>query len=235
MLSSNAGERMVHLTGISKSYLNSPRVLDQIQLEVGRGEFLYLLGGSGAGKSTLLRILATEEAPTQGMVQLFGYDIAKASASTLSTIRQAIGYVPQDLRLIPDLTVYENVGLSLSFCNKRVVGAAARKQIEDALERTGMIHRKDILAESLSGGEAQRVAVARALVRKPELILADEPTGAQDRDHTWSLMDLFLRANLTGTSVIVATHDREMIRRVRKRSAILNQGKIQFEDQLCIY
>jgi cell division transport system ATP-binding protein len=222
---------------VSKSYFGQSAVLDRIQLELKKGDFLYLVGGSGAGKSSLLRILATEELPTEGTISLFGYNLATSSEATLRAIRQAIGYVPQDVRLIPDLTVLDNVALSLSLAGRRGMSREARARIGETLERLGLANKRDKLASALSGGESQRVALARALVRGPELIVADEPTGAQDRDHTWVMMDMLLRANMGGATAIVATHDREIVRRVRKRCGTLRAGRIEFEEggALCTY
>lgn len=227
---------MISINNVSKWYFGETPVLSRIQLKIERGEFLYVLGGSGAGKSSLLRILATEEYPSSGGVELFGYHLHQANPSTLRSIRQAIGYIPQDVRLIPDLTVYENIALSLSLAGpKASVGATARAKVQDAMERTGLTHLSQKNAADLSGGEAQRVAIARAWVRKPDLIIADEPTGSQDRDHTWSIMNLLMSSNSSGTGVIVATHDREIIRRVRKKCAVLKGGSLSMEDSLCIY
>ena len=190
---------MVSLNQVSKSYFGQSKVLDQIQLEMKKGDFLYLVGGSGAGKSSLLRILATEEPQSEGTVSLFGYNLATASPSTLRAIRQAIGYVPQDVRLIPDLSVLDNVALSLSLAGRRGMSREARARIGEIARKTRTCGQKrDKLASTLSGGEAQRVALARALVRAPELIVADEPTGAQDRDHTWVMMDLILAREYDG-------------------------------------
>lgn len=228
---------MVSLSGVSKSYFGGTKVLDQVHLELKKGDFLYCVGGTGAGKSSLLRLLATEEVPSEGRVALFGYDIATAAPSTLRAIRQSLGYVPQNVRLIPDLTVLDNVALSVTLAGRRVIPAQGRAKIGELLERLGLADKRNKLASALSGGEAQRVAVARALVRNPELIVADEPTGAQDRDFTWSLMDLFLKANVTGSTVVVATHDREIVRRVRKRCAVLKDGRMQLEESgaACFY
>ena len=228
---------MVSLTGVTKSYFGGTKVLDQVQLELKKGDFLYCVGGTGAGKSSLLRLLATEELPTVGRVSLFGYDLATSSPSTLRAIRQSLGYVPQNVRLIPDLSVLDNVALSVTLAGRRVIPAQGRAKIGELLERLGLADKRNTRASALSGGEAQRVAVARALVRSPDLIIADEPTGAQDRDFTWSLMDLLLKANVTGSTVVVATHDREIVRRVRKRCAVLKEGRMQLEDggAACFY
>lgn len=227
---------MVSLSGVTKTYPGQAKVLDQINLELKKGDFLYVVGGTGAGKSSLLRLFATEELATHGRLSLFGYDIATASPSTLRAIRQSIGYVPQGVRLIPDLTVLDNVALSVTLAGRRVIPAQGRARIGELLERLGLADKRNKPAQALSGGEAQRVAVARALARSPELIIADEPTGAQDRDFTWSLMDLFLKANITGSTVVVATHDREIVRRVRKRCAMLRDGRMQLEEATtCFY
>jgi cell division transport system ATP-binding protein len=223
---------MVNLVSVCKNWHGQARVLDHINLELKRGEFVYLLGGTGTGKSSLLRLLATEDLPSQGSVSLFGYDLSRVAPATLRAIRRLVGYVPQNVQLISDLSVFDNVALSLSLANPRshFLSADARKKIHDSLERLGIAAKKDRLARTLSGGEAQRVAVARAIVRSPELILADEPTGAQDHDHTWSMMDLFVRANMSGATVLLATHDREIVRRIRKKCAVLKQGRLTIEE-----
>ena len=154
----------------------------------------------------------------------------------MRAIRQSLGFVPQNVRLIPDLTVLDNVALSVTLAGRRVIPAQGRARIGELLDRLGLADKRDKPAQALSGGEAQRVAVARALVRSPELIIADEPTGAQDRDFTWSLMDLLLKANLGGATVVVATHDREIVRRVRKRCAMLREGRMHLEEgATCFY
>lgn len=227
---------MIALTGVNKTYPGQKSgVLEHVHLKIGRGEFLYVVGGSGAGKSSLLRMLATEEAPTSGKISLFGYELDAVSPTALRAIRQTLGYIPQDVRLIPDLTVFDNIAMSLSLAGRRSLPTQATTKINELLEKLGLSSRSGKLAGTLSGGEAQRVAVARALVRSPDLIVADEPTGAQDRDFTWLMMDLFLKANLAGATVVIATHDPEIVRRVRKRCAVLKGGRIQLEEALCIF
>lgn len=220
---------MIQLQAVSKSYFGEEQVLQQISLEIKKGDFLYVLGGSGAGKSTLLRMLATEEAPSEGLLNLFGYDLSQMTPDALRIVRQSIGYIPQEVRLIPDLTVTDNVALSLATAGSRATLADSRLRTQDLLERLGLGLIKNKRAAILSGGEAQRVAVVRALARNPDLIIADEPTGAQDRDFTWSMMELFFRANAQGATVVLATHDREIVRRIRKRCAILKDGQLSFD------
>jgi cell division transport system ATP-binding protein len=223
---------MIALNAVTKDYSGSARVLDQLSLELRKGDFLYVIGGTGAGKSSLLRILATEEMPSTGSASLFGYSLSSISPFTLRAIRQSLGYIPQDVRLIPDLTVTENVALSLSLAGRRSLSGESSSRVDELLNLLGLSAKRHRQAGQLSGGEAQRVAIARALVRSPELLIADEPTGAQDQDFTWQIMDLFLKANLSGTTVIVATHDREIVRRVRKPCALLKAGRLYLEDPL---
>ncbi len=227
---------MIQLKSVSKWYQNQTRVLDQVNLELKKGDFLYVVGGTGAGKSSLLRLLATEEAPSIGNISLFGYDLSAVSPSTLRAIRQSLGYVPQNVRLISDMTVMDNVALSLSLAGHRVLRSDAKARILEVLEKLNLAAKKDKLGATLSGGEAQRVAIARAIVRSPELIVADEPTGAQDKDNTWNVMDLLLKSNLTSATIVIATHDRDIVRRVRKKCAILQSGRMALEgESVCTY
>lgn len=221
---------MIQLKAVSKSYSQKNRVLDQVNLEIKKGEFVYLLGGTGAGKTTLFKLIATEELPSTGDLSVFGYSARNSSEATLQAIRRSIGYIPQKVSLISDFTVFENVALSLSYGGARLLKQEARQKIFELLDRLQLLHRKDALARELSGGETQRVAVARALARQPELLIADEPTGAQDFQHTWTVMDLLLRANVHGMTVIVATHDRDIVRRVRKRCLLLQNGRLTSEE-----
>lgn len=222
---------MVSLNRVSKAYFGQPKIFNQIQLHLEKSAFLFIVGGSGAGKSSLLRMVASEEKPTEGSVSLFGYDLSRTTSSGLQTIRRSLGYVPQDVRLVPDLTVQDNVGLAVSVGGRRKLNAQSRSRIRELLEVLGLSHKALKLGRELSGGESQRVAIARALAREPELIVADEPTGAQDQNYTWVIMDLFLKANARGASIVVATHDREIVRRMRKPCAVLKGGQLQLESQ----
>lgn len=233
--------RMLALQGISKWYgFQNPhrpqdvaRVLDQVHLTLKSGDFLYIVGGTGAGKSTLLRLMATFERPSEGSVSLFGYDLSRVSASTLQQIRRGLGYIPQDLQLLEDFDVMENIFVGLRWAGHRVRTAEHRKQMEPWLERLQLEKVRHKRPRELSGGEQQRVAIARALIRQPQLIVADEPTGAQDKESIWKVMDGFVKS--TSASVVIATHDREIVRRLRKRCAVLEQGKLRVEDSTCIY
>ena len=221
---------MIHLKSLSKAYASQNRVLDQVELEIKKGEFIYVLGGTGVGKTSLLKLLAGEEDPTGGELWLFGYSIRNSSETIRQAIRRSIGYIPQKVELISDFTVFENIALGISYGGSRLLRTDTKQKIMELLDKLQLLHRKDALARELSGGEAQRVAVIRALARQPELIIADEPTGSQDFQNTWSVMDLLLRANVNGTTIVVATHDRDIVRRVKKKCVHLSQGRLQLEE-----
>jgi len=225
---------MIRLTRIRKVHAPKKVVLDQVSLTMNKGEFLYVLGGTGAGKTSLLKLLALEDSPTSGELELFGYDLSKASEPTKSAIRGVIGYVPQQPLFMLNESVFDNVLISLTYGSKVRPSAESRQWIYDLLERFSLIHLRDTPLAKLSGGESQRVALVRALAKKPELLIADEPTGAQDIQNTWSVMEAINKLNLSNLTVVIATHDREIVRRLRKRCALLNQGKIQIEEaQIC--
>lgn len=225
---------IVKLEAVQKVYSAGIAVLDQLNLALPAGEFVYVIGGSGAGKTSLLKLLATEELATRGKVELFGYDLARATASQLQAIRRVIGYVPQDLKLIEDLTLQENLDIAVKLGGARAQDSQIRSRMDELLQIFALASKRDQPVSRLSGGEKQRVAVARALVRSPELLILDEPTGAQDRDQTWNLMERVLNVNAAGTTVILATHDREIVRRVRKRSVILSAGTLAQEESGCL-
>lgn len=222
---------MISLSSVSKTYPNggSP-VFDNVSLKINKGEFLYIVGDSGAGKTTLLKLLCGEERPTRGVVNVFGEDLARAQPEKMQTLRQRIGVIFQDLRLIDELSAYDNVALAL----RTGSGAYSGRAVDEALAMVGLGKKSGKCTGSLSGGERQRVAAARAIVRQPEILLADEPTGSLDREHTWGLMDLFQKLHLRGTTILVATHDREIVRRVRRRSCILKGGRLMLEEGVCL-
>lgn len=205
-------------------------MLQNVSLDVGRGEFIYVLGGSGAGKSTLLRLLSTEAFPTSGEVEVFGFKTSQLSRDALAEVRRTIGYVPQDSQLIADLTVSENVELSWRFGPTKNKNRDERLALRETLERLKLFDKRDVPCSLLSGGEQQRVAIARALVRSPDLLILDEPTGAQDREMTWDLMQILQQINQQGTTVILATHDRELVRKIRKKCVVLREGALKQED-----
>jgi cell division transport system ATP-binding protein len=209
---------------LSKVYSRGVYALRDLSLTIGKGEFLFLTGPSGAGKSTFLRLVLCEEVPTDGRLVVSGRDIASLNRSEVQRYRRTIGFVFQDFRLIPRMTVFENVAFVM-----RVLGVPLghrQRKTFQVLKWLGLQHRMNALPEELSGGEQQRVAIARALVNDPHIVLADEPTGNLDPDLALDVMNLFREINARGTTVVVATHDRELIRRVGRRAVTLDHGRV---------
>jgi cell division transport system ATP-binding protein len=209
---------------LSKLYNRGVYALRDLSLTIGKGEFIFLTGPSGAGKSTLLRLLLREELPTEGDLKVLGRDLKALRPAQVQTFRRSVGFVFQDFRLIPRLTVFQNVAFVL-----RVLGvpvAIQQRKTFQVLKLVGLQHRMNAFPEELSGGEQQRIAIARALINDPQLVLADEPTGNLDPDLSFEIMNLFREINARGTTVIVATHDRELIQRVGRRSISLDHGRL---------
>jgi cell division transport system ATP-binding protein len=209
---------------LSKLYKRGVYALRGLSLTVDKGEFLFLTGPSGAGKSTFLRLLLREELPNEGELRVMGKDLQTLKPSQVQAYRRTVGFVFQDFRLIPRFSVFQNVAFVM-----RVLGlplATQQRKTFQVLKWVGLQHRMNALPEELSGGEQQRVAIARALVNDPQLVLADEPTGNLDPDLSLEIMNLLREVNARGTTVVVATHDRELIRRVGRRSVTLDHGRI---------
>jgi cell division transport system ATP-binding protein len=209
---------------LSKLYKRGVYALRELSITIDKGEFLFLTGPSGAGKSTFLRLLLREELPTSGQLRVMGRDLQSLKSSQVQAYRRTVGFVFQDFRLIPRFTVFQNVSFVM-----RVLGlplATQQRKTFQVLKWVGLQHRMNALPEELSGGEQQRVAIARALVNDPQLVLADEPTGNLDPDLSLEIMNLFREINARGTTVVVATHDRELIRRVGRRAVTLDHGRI---------
>jgi cell division transport system ATP-binding protein len=215
---------------LSKLYSRGVYALRDLSFKVDKGEFVFLTGPSGAGKTTLLRLLLREILPSEGEIIVAGRNLARMSANQVQTYRRSVGFVFQDFKLIPRMTVLENVAFV-----PRVLGAPVatqRRKTFQVLKWVGLQHRINAYPFELSGGEQQRIAIARALVNDPMLILADEPTGNLDPDLSLEIMNLFREINARGTSVIVATHDRELIRRVGRRAITLDHGTVvEIDDQ----
>jgi cell division transport system ATP-binding protein len=209
---------------LSKFYSRGVYALRDLSLTIDKGDFVFLTGPSGAGKSTLLRLLLREDLPSEGELKVLGRDLRTLNGSQVQTFRRTVGFVFQDFRLIPRFTVFQNVAFVM-----RVLGmpvATQQRKTFQVLKWVGLQHRMNAFPEELSGGEQQRIAIARALVNDPQLVLADEPTGNLDPDLSLEIMNLFREINARGTTVLVATHDRELIRRVGRRSVTLDHGRI---------
>jgi cell division transport system ATP-binding protein len=209
---------------LSKLYSRGVYALRDLSLTIDKGEFLFLTGPSGAGKSTLLRLLLREELPSEGDLKVAGRNLKLLSPSQTQSYRRTVGFVFQDFRLIPRFTVFQNVAFVMKVLGLDV--AVQQRKTFQVLKWVGLQHRMNAYPEELSGGEQQRIAIARALVNEPQLVLADEPTGNLDPDLSLEIMNLFREINARGTTVVVATHDRDLIRRVGRRTLTLDQGRI---------
>jgi cell division transport system ATP-binding protein len=215
---------VIEARNVSKMYSRGVYALRDLNLRVDKGDFIFLTGPSGAGKSTLLRLLLRQDVPSEGQLLVAGRNLATLSATQVQAYRRSIGFVFQDFKLLPAKTVLENVAFV-----PRALGMPMSQQQRrtfQVLKWVGLQHRMNALPLELSGGEQQRIAIARSLVNDPLIILADEPTGNLDPDLSLEIMNLFREINARGTTVIVATHDRELIRRVGRRALTLDHGRI---------
>ena len=219
---------MILLHDVSKIYANGIHALKNIDLEIAQQEFVFLVGVSGAGKSTLVRLLIREELPTSGQIIVAGHNVLQLSKRHLPLFRRKVSMIFQDFRLLPNKTVAENVAMALRVANR------SRSEIERLVPETLALVSLTQFAETfpltLSGGEQQRVAIARAVIRKPDLLIADEPTGNLDPVTSAEIVDLLVRINRLGTTVIMATHDKEMVNRARRRVVELVRGEIARDE-----
>ena len=220
---------MIRFDEVTKVYPGTQRpALNQVNLEVTKGEFVFLVGASGSGKSTFLRLVLKEEKATKGIVRVSGKDIAKLSSWKVPHLRRTIGVVFQDFRLLPNKTVFENVAFALQVIGKP--RHAISHTVPEVLELVGLEGKETRFPHELSGGEQQRVAIARAFVNRPAILLADEPTGNLDPTTSGGIMRLLDRINKTGTTIVMATHDSELVDSMRKRVIELQDGK-KIRDQ----
>jgi cell division transport system ATP-binding protein len=215
---------VIETHGLGKAYGRGLYGLRDVTLKIEKGEFVFLTGPSGAGKSTLLRLLLLQDRPTEGTAIVNGRNIVRMRPAEVQAYRRSVGFVFQDFKLVPTKTVFENVSFAM-----RVLGTAVeqqRRRTYQVLKWVGLHHRQYAFPPELSGGEQQRVAIARALVNEPQIVLADEPTGNLDPDLSLEIMNLFRDINASGTTVLVATHDRELIKWVGRRTIHLEQGQL---------
>ncbi len=225
---------MIRLERVTKMYKTSSRpALDRVSVAVEKGEFVFLIGPSGSGKSTFLRLLLREDVPTHGSIFVADLDVAKLPRRRVPKLRQRIGCVFQDFRLLPNKTVGENVAFALEVIGKG--HGTIRKVVPEVLDLVGLGGKADRLPHELSGGEQQRVAIARAFVNRPLVLLADEPTGNLDPDTSQDIMLLLERINRTGTTVVMATHDHSIVDSMRRRLVELDLGQVVRDDARGVY
>lgn len=224
---------MIRFENVSKKYATGTEAVRDVDLEIEKGEFAFIIGQSGCGKSTLMKMLLKEIEPTTGRIYINGRDITHLSKKKIPYLRRSMGIVFQDFRLLQDKTVYENVAYAMRVIetNSRTI----KKQVPNALSLVGLLHKAKMYPEELSGGEQQRVAVARAIVNNPMMLIADEPTGNLDPDTAWEIMSLLNDINRRGTTVVVATHSKEIVDKMQKRVISIEQGVIHSDIKKGVY
>ena len=228
-----AGPPIVEFRGVSKRYPSGDVGLDQSTFAIGRSEFVFLVGATGSGKSTVMRLLIKEVDPTEGSIRVAGHDLSEIVRKRVPFYRRNLGVVFQDFKLLPSRTVYDNVAYAL-----QVTGRSRREirdKVPDILRLTGLSTKLHNYPDQLSGGEQQRVSIARAFVNHPPLLLADEPTGNLDPETSIDIMRLLYRINRTGTTVLVATHDQAMVDKMRRRVLELSEGRIVRDEATGLY
>ena len=220
---------VIFLDNVSKSYSTKSPALNGVTLSIGRGEFVFIVGDSGSGKSTLIKLLLRELTATSGNVYVLGHDLARLRHRQIPKFRRNLGVVLQDFRLLNDRNVYENVAFA-----QRIVetpGSVIRRNVPAILATVGLAGKYKAKTKQLSGGEQQRVALARALVNNPSILLADEPTGNLDPKNSWEIMKLLEEINESGTTVVVVTHNREIVNAMRKRVVTMKKGVIVSDEE----
>ena len=224
---------MIQIKNLIKIYPNGFKALDTVSLYIGKEEFVYLVGPSGAGKSTLLNMIFLAENPTSGEIIIDNFALKHITPKQVPYFRRNIGVIFQDYKLLPRRTVYENVAFALRvmhYSRSRI-----HRQVGQVLELVGLHQKMNHLPEELSGGEQQRICIARAIVNNPPILLADEPTGNLDPDTSWEIMQLLVKINTRKTTVIVATHNKEIVDVMRRRVVALEAGKVVRDQQLGVY
>ena len=220
---------MIHFYNVTKTYPNDVKAVSDITLHIGKGEFVFLVGPSGAGKSTLCKLIFCEELSTGGQLIFKGKSLSRMKRREVPYHRRTIGMVFQDFRLLPQKTAWENVAFALE-----VTGSSRReikRSVPPVLELVGLLPKSDAFPSQLSGGEQQRIAIARAIVNNPLLIIADEPTGNLDPDTSWDLMKLFQDINNRGTTILMSTHDKQIVDTMQKRVIALAGGKVVRDEE----
>ncbi|OEH92214.1 cell division ATP-binding protein FtsE [Bacillus solimangrovi] len=215
---------MIEMKDVFKQYPNGVMAVNGINVQIGQGEFVYVVGPSGAGKSTFIKMMYSEERPTKGSIAINGIELTKLKEKKVPYLRRNIGIVFQDFKLLPKLSVYENVAFALEVIEEQP--KAIKKRVMEVLDLVRLKHKARFLPDELSGGEQQRVSIARSIVNYPKVMIADEPTGNLDPETSWDIMNLFEEINNRGTTVLMATHNREIVNTMRKRVIAIEHGKI---------
>ncbi|ADI28054.1 cell division ATP-binding protein FtsE [Geobacillus sp. C56-T3] len=215
---------MIEMQDVYKTYPNGVVALNGINVRIKQGEFVYVVGPSGAGKSTFIKMMYREEKPTSGTIMVNGVNLAKLKDSKVPLLRRHIGVVFQDFKLLPKLNVYENVAFALEVIEESP--KVIRKKVMEVLDLVGLKHKIRSYPNELSGGEQQRVSIARSIVNSPKIVIADEPTGNLDPETSWGIVELFEKINDRGTTIVMATHNKEIVNVTRRRVIAIENGKI---------
>ncbi|MFC0273374.1 cell division ATP-binding protein FtsE [Metabacillus herbersteinensis] len=215
---------MIEMSEVYKTYPNGVLAINGINIKINQGEFTYVVGPSGAGKSTFIKMMYREEKPTSGEIVINGVDLSKLKESKVPFLRRSIGVVFQDFKLLPKLTVFENVAFALEVIGENP--RSIKKRVLDVLDLVQLKHKARAFPNELSGGEQQRVSLARSIVNNPGVMIADEPTGNLDPDTSWEIMHLFEEINNRGTTIVMATHNKEIVNTLKKRVIAIEDGKI---------
>jgi len=228
---------VVEFRAVTKEYSNGTMALKNVNINITKGEFAFIVGQSGSGKSTMLKLILKEEDPSSGEVFVNGYNVSALKRKEIPYLRRSLGTVFQDFRLLPNKTVYENVAFTMQITE--ALPKEIRRQVPMSLALVGLSKKANVYPRQLSGGEQQRVALARALVNNPPLLIADEPTGNLDPETSWEIMKLLSEVNCRGTTVIVATHEKSIVDRMKRRVIAIDKGSIvrdqkkgQYEDEV---
>ncbi len=220
---------LITFTNVSKMYGNKVYALEDVSLEIVKGEFVFLVGSSGAGKTTILRLLIRDLLPTQGEIVINGLHLAKIPKSSVPTLRRMIGMIFQDFKVLYNRTVFENVAIALEILNKD--NSEIDKKVKEVLHLVGLSEKMHLFPIQLSAGELQRTAIARAIVGGPKILLADEPTGNLDTTTSWETLKILKEINKFGTTVIMATHNVDIVNSMRKRVITLKHGKLVTDEK----
>jgi len=215
---------VIEMQDIWKTYADGTTALQEINVVIDRNEFVYIVGTSGAGKSTFMKLIYREEVPTKGQLSVNGFNIGKLKQRKIPYVRRNIGVIFQDYKLLPKLSAFENVAFAMEVIEtpRRQI----RRRTMEVLELVGLKHKASSLPAQLSGGEQQRIAIARAIVNNPAVIVADEPTGNLDPETSWGIMNLLEEINFRGTTIVMATHNKEIVNTLRKRVIAIEGGRI---------
>ncbi|NGY93075.1 cell division ATP-binding protein FtsE [Bacillus megaterium] len=215
---------MIEMQNVYKTYPNGVKAINGISIKINQGEFAYIVGPSGAGKSTFIKMMYREEKPSSGNIIVNGANVAKIKDSRVPIFRRHIGVVFQDFKLLPKLTVYENIAFALEVIEQSP--EEIKKRVLEVLELVKLKGKMDSFPDELSGGEQQRVSIAHSIVNSPKVVIADEPTGNLDPETSWEIMDIFEEINKRGTTILMATHNREIVNTIRKRVIAIENGNV---------